>query len=161
MAAACIVVSYRSSIVQVEYVIRILCSFNSVHPVTKMAPDTSITIYINYIALEFPGIFLGNWGGGGFNKFRFWHRKRGSGGGSPLVRGSTRFANEWNPYSGYVVMDAFSTELGIRLSFGKTSEFRGVPPNPPHPNPPRYATATLHRAFVCNIQGYSKWLSGF
>jgi hypothetical protein len=26
-------------------------------------------------------------------------RERGSGGGSPLVRGSTQFANEWNPYS--------------------------------------------------------------
>jgi hypothetical protein len=27
------------------------------------------------------------------------HIGRGSGGGSPLVRGSTQFANEWNPYS--------------------------------------------------------------
>jgi hypothetical protein len=44
-------------------------------------------------------------------------RERGSWGGSPLVRGFTRFANEWNPYSDYVVMDVYSTELGIRLSF--------------------------------------------
>jgi hypothetical protein len=37
--------------------------------------------------------------GGGFNKFSWGQRVRGSGGGSPLVRGSTQFANEWNPYS--------------------------------------------------------------
>jgi hypothetical protein len=42
------------------------------------------------------------------------------GGGSPTVRGSTRFANDWNPYSDCVV-----TELGIRLSFIKTLEFQG------------------------------------
>jgi hypothetical protein len=35
-------------------------------------------------------------------------------------------------------MDVFSTELGIRLSFVKTSEFRGGGGDPP--NPPRYAT---------------------
>jgi hypothetical protein len=52
-------------------------------------------------------------------------RKRRSVGGSPLVRGSTQFANELNPYSNYVVTDAYSTELGIRLSFLKTSEILG------------------------------------
>jgi hypothetical protein len=41
-----------------------------------------------------------------------------SGGGSPLVRGSTQFANECNRYSYYVVMDLFSMDLGIWLSFG-------------------------------------------
>jgi hypothetical protein len=65
-------------------------------------------------------------------------RERGSGGCSPLVRGSTQFANEWTPYSDYVVTDVFSTELGIRLSFVKTSEFQGGGGlNAP---PPRYAT---------------------
>jgi hypothetical protein len=34
-------------------------------------------------------------------------------------------------------MDLYFTELGIRLSFGKTSEFRGPPP-------PRYATVSHH-----------------
>jgi hypothetical protein len=29
------------------------------------------------------------------------------------------------PHSDYIVMDVYSTELGIRLSFVKTSEFRG------------------------------------
>jgi hypothetical protein len=38
-------------------------------------------------------------------------------------------------------MDVFSTELGIRLSFAKTSEFRVQGVEPPKP-PPRYATAT-------------------
>ena len=36
-------------------------------------------------------------------------------------------------------MNVFSTELGIRLSFVKTSEFRGEfehPKPPPHPHPP-------------------------
>jgi hypothetical protein len=43
----------------------------------------------------------------------------------PLVRGSAQYANEWNPNSYYVVIDVFSTELGIRLSFVKTSELGG------------------------------------
>jgi hypothetical protein len=30
-------------------------------------------------------------------------RERGSGGGSPLVRGSTQFENELNPYSNYLI----------------------------------------------------------
>jgi hypothetical protein len=36
-------------------------------------------------------------------------REWGSGGGSPLVRGSTQFANKLNPYSDYVVSDVYST----------------------------------------------------
>jgi hypothetical protein len=51
------------------------------------------------------------------------HRELGSGCVSPLVRGSTQFENESNPYSDKVVKDVFTTELGIRLSFVKTSEF--------------------------------------
>jgi hypothetical protein len=53
-------------------------------------------------------------------------RVRRSGGGNPLVRGFTKFANELNTYSDGVVTDVYKTELGIQLSFGKTSEFRGV-----------------------------------
>jgi hypothetical protein len=45
-------------------------------------------------------------------------RERGRESDSPLVRGSAQFANGWKP-------DVFSMELGIRLSFVKTSEFRG------------------------------------
>jgi hypothetical protein len=44
-----------------------------------------------------PRIFFG---GGSKNSVEYRGQiKRGSGGGSPLVRGSTQFANEWNPYS--------------------------------------------------------------
>jgi hypothetical protein len=57
-----------------------------------------------------------------------WHRDGDLGGGSLLVRGSTQFAGEWNPYSDKVVTNLFSTELGIRLSFVKTSEFESPPP---------------------------------
>jgi hypothetical protein len=40
-------------------------------------------------------------------------REWGSGGGSPLVRGFTKFVNERNPYSDWVVTDIYSTEMGI------------------------------------------------
>jgi hypothetical protein len=63
-------------------------------------------------------------------------RVRGSGSSSPLVWDSTQFANEWNPYSDYVVTDVYSTELGIRLSFVKTSEFRRGSWTPQRPLPP-------------------------
>jgi hypothetical protein len=76
--------------------------------------------------------------GGGYNKLNWGQRERGSGGGSPLVRSSTQCENEWNPYSDNVVTDLYSTELGIRLSFVKTSEFRGRVWTPKHPPPPRY-----------------------
>jgi hypothetical protein len=45
-------------------------------------------------------------------------------------------------------MDVFSTELGIRLSFVKTSEFRGGGFEPPQPPPLRYATEVLH---ICSL----------
>jgi hypothetical protein len=73
-----------------------------------------------------PGIFSG--GGGQRIQLRTGQREWGSGGGSPLVRDSTQFANELNPYSDYVVTDVYPTELGIRLSFVKTLEFRGIEP---------------------------------
>jgi hypothetical protein len=63
-------------------------------------------------------------------------RERESGGGRPLVRGFTQFANERNPYSDEVVTDVYSTELGIWPSFFKTAEFRvggGEPPQTPLP----------------------------
>jgi hypothetical protein len=67
--------------------------------------------------------------------------KRGSGGGSPYSRVPLNLQMGWNPYSYYVVADVFSTDLGIRLSFVNTSEFRGgVGFELPKP-PPRYATA--------------------
>jgi hypothetical protein len=64
-------------------------------------------------------------GGGGGSKKSVedrGQRHRGSGGGSTLVSSSTRFANELNLYSDCVVTDVYSMELGIRLSFVKTSE---------------------------------------
>jgi hypothetical protein len=40
------------------------------------------------------------WGGCSTNSVEGkGQREQGSGGGSPLVRGSAQFANEWNPYS--------------------------------------------------------------
>jgi hypothetical protein len=58
----------------------------------------------------------------------------------PIVRGSAQFAN---------VTDVFSTELEIRISFVKTSEFRGRGEEFEPPN--RYATGhTLKRHAVPN-----------
>jgi hypothetical protein len=54
-------------------------------------------------------------------------RERRSEGGSPLVRGSTQFANEWTPY---VVTDLFSTDLGIWPSFWISGGGGGWTPNP-------------------------------
>jgi hypothetical protein len=82
--------------------------------------------------------FCGGGGGGLTNSDKDrGQRERGSGDGSPLVSCSAQFANEWNPYSYQFVTDVFSTELEIRLSFVKTSEFRGEgvlnTPPPTHP----------------------------
>ena len=46
-------------------------------------------------------------------------------------------------------MDVFSTELGIRLSFVKTSEFRGWSLNPPTPlfTPLMYTHSPSNRVF--------------
>jgi hypothetical protein len=82
--------------------------------------DGKLFVNALYLPVVYPGIFFG---GVQQNQLRTEDRERGSGGGSPLVRGSTQFANELNPYSDYVVTDVFSTKLGIRLSFVKTSEF--------------------------------------
>jgi hypothetical protein len=77
-----------------------------------------------------PRNFFGRWGFKNSVEHR-GQRERGSGGGSPLVRGSTQFANEWNPYSYWVVPHVFSTEQGIRMSFVKTPVFRGGGLKPP------------------------------
>jgi hypothetical protein len=69
-------------------------------------------------------IFRRGWGSTNLVEDR-GQRERGSEGGSPLIRGSTRFSNEWNPFSDYFFRDAYFTELGIRLSFVKTPELRG------------------------------------
>jgi hypothetical protein len=45
-----------------------------------------------------PRIFF-SWGGSTNSVEYRRQREWGSGGGSPLVRGSTDFATEWNPYS--------------------------------------------------------------
>jgi hypothetical protein len=74
-----------------------------------------------------PGIFFE---GGSTNSVEDrGQRERRSGGGSPLVRGSTQFAN---PYSYYVVTDLFSTDLGIWPNFGIAGGFE--PPKPTHPS---------------------------
>jgi hypothetical protein len=57
-----------------------------------------------------PRIFSG-WGGLTNSVDDRGQREWGSGGGSPLVRGSTKFANECNTDSDQVVTDLFSTEL--------------------------------------------------
>jgi hypothetical protein len=88
----------------------------------------------------FPSVVPRNFfrGGGSTNSVEDrGQTERGSGGGSPLVRGSTRWANEWNPYSDYVVMDVYSMELGIRLSFVKFRNFgSGEGGWTPKPSPP-------------------------
>jgi hypothetical protein len=95
--------------------------------------------------------------GAGVQQFSWGQREErmGSLGGSPLVRGFAQFANEWKPYSYYVVKDVFSMELRIWPSFVKTAEFRGGGFEPPK-FPPRYATALQqHFAYVVrwNSQG--------
>jgi hypothetical protein len=146
-------------------------------------------------SVAYPGIF--SWGGGGStNSVEVGgQRKRGSGGGRPLVRGSGDSCNlvQEIPYAtyyslfiflqsawvylfrslflflrlcswillivfalasvefDYFVTDVFSTELGIRLSFVKTSEFRGGGRGrfePLKPPPPRYANGWLSRCGV-------------
>jgi hypothetical protein len=47
-------------------------------------------------------------------------RVRGYVNDSHLVSGSAQFARKLKPYTFYVVMDVFSMELGIRLSFART-----------------------------------------
>jgi hypothetical protein len=46
-----------------------------------------------------PRNFIRGWGGSTNSVEDRGQRERGSGSGSPLVRGSAQFANEWNPYS--------------------------------------------------------------
>jgi hypothetical protein len=53
------------------------------------------------VAVTYPESFiLFFWGGGGLDKLSRGQRaeRTGSGGGSPLVRGSAIFANELNPF---------------------------------------------------------------
>jgi hypothetical protein len=83
--------------------------------------------------------FLG-WGGSTNSVEHSGHRERVNGGGSPLARSSAQFANSWTLYSYLVVKDVFSVKQGLRLSFVKTSEFRGgvEPPKPLPPSPVRH-----------------------
>jgi hypothetical protein len=109
--------------------------------------EEAIKVYIKqstpvaYPGLSFgrgvtPGIFFG--GGGSTNSVEDrGQRERRSGGGSPLVRGSAQFANEWNPYSDYVVTDYFPRNWKFGSDLLKPRNFgRGLN----RPNPPRYAT---------------------
>jgi hypothetical protein len=83
-------------------------------------------IFVLYVAVAYPGILFG---GGSTNSVEDrGHREWGSGGGSPLVRGFAQFVIRFDfvKLSGCLgLLRMFSTELGIRLSFVKTSEFRG------------------------------------
>jgi hypothetical protein len=113
-----------------------LCSFGSYGQlyalffVLHLPHCNLINIFIafcSFFAVAYPRIFFFLGGGGSTNSVEDrGQTERGSGGGSPLLRSSTQFANEWNPYSDSIVPDVFSTELEIRLSFVKTLEFRGV-----------------------------------
>jgi hypothetical protein len=105
-------------------------------------------------SVAYPGIVSG--AGGGLHRKFFsggstnsvedrGQREWGPGGSSPLVRGSSQFAYEWNP----VVTDVYSTELRIRLSFGKTSELRGFePPNLPSPSVRHWLSSHLNQRHV-------------
>jgi hypothetical protein len=84
----------------------------------KLPSSSRRLVYLTYSGV--PRIFFRGGGGGLNNEFFRWvlhnvfflgwggstnvvaekgQREWGSWGGSPLVRGSTQFANEWNPYS--------------------------------------------------------------
>jgi uncharacterized spore protein YtfJ len=56
--------------------------------------DDSIVVSVAY-----PGILFGGGGGSTNSVENRGQKERGSGSGSPLVRGSAQFANERNPYS--------------------------------------------------------------
>jgi hypothetical protein len=51
------------------------------------------------LAVAYPGIFFGGWGGSTNSAEDRGQREWGSGGSNPLVRGFTQFVNERNPYS--------------------------------------------------------------
>jgi hypothetical protein len=66
-------------------------------------PETSASNYQSALCnipepVVHPGIFSGGWGGSINSVEDRGQRERGYGRGSPLVRGSAQFANEWNPY---------------------------------------------------------------
>jgi hypothetical protein len=125
-------------------VVEFSCAVRSVYFYSKhywyfKKPWNFVYCHLNsYSPVAYPGIFFrGRVGGCSTNSVEDREQREwGSGGGSPLVRGSTQFANEWNPYSDKAVTNVYSTELGIRLSFGKTSEFRGVGGPSPFGTPP-------------------------
>jgi hypothetical protein len=86
-----------------------------------------------YHPVAYPGILFGVGGGGGECSTNSvenrGQRERGSGGRQPPSQG---FRSVCNPVRlcqtfgmSTVVTDVFSTELGIRLNFVKTSEFGG------------------------------------
>jgi hypothetical protein len=92
--------------------------------------------FIWVVEVGFAGIFFGE---GSTNSVedreqRDWRSEVGV----PLVRGSTQFANEWNPDTYYVVTDLFFTDLGIWLSCGIWGVWTA--PNPLR----RYTTANCH-----------------
>jgi hypothetical protein len=67
--------------------------------------------------VAYPGLFFQV----GFNKFGWGQRaeRAGSGGSSPLVRGSALFANEWTPYSYYGLLQMYfprNWDFGSALS---------------------------------------------
>jgi hypothetical protein len=72
-------------------------------PSTSLHPPAGSGIPRNFFRWGYARNFFR----GVFNKFSWGQRaeRMGIWGGSPLVRGSTQFANEWNPYSDKVVKD--------------------------------------------------------
>jgi hypothetical protein len=53
-----------------------------------------VDVFVTCVPSGVPKIFFGERGGGSTNSEDRGQRKQGSGGGSPLVRGSAQFANE-------------------------------------------------------------------
>jgi hypothetical protein len=104
---------------------------------TEQTLSTTVRILTLLGTVAYPGILFSEGGGGEGGSTNSvedrGQRERGSGGGSRLVRSSAQFVIRGKKTG------VFSTELGIRLSFVKTSEFRGGGLNPR--TPPRYATA--------------------
>jgi hypothetical protein len=74
-------------------------NISSVHPpYTLVTLPSTVTPYRDQWRTQ--KFFFGGGGGGATNSLEDrGQRERKSGGGSPIVRGSTQFAKEWNPYS--------------------------------------------------------------
>jgi hypothetical protein len=101
---------------------------------TYCCPTETIVTERSSISVAYPGFFSV-----GFNKFSWGQtaeRVRGSGGGSPLVRVSAQFANDWSPYLITLLWIYFPRNWEFGSALSKLRSFGGEEFEPP-PNSPR------------------------